>query len=145
MSWTHSHAWRGIRPWRRHSTVLMVAGFVYLSIGAVYLLTPDTPARAQALWLAFKWWDSTGWGIIFMLAGLLAMVSSRWPPVSKTWGYTVMTGLAGAWSGFYLTGIVFGHSPWGNLSSVALWGLVAFLWWAISGLINPEDGQAPHG
>ena len=28
----------GLRPWRRHSLVVLVAGFAYIAIGATYLL-----------------------------------------------------------------------------------------------------------
>jgi hypothetical protein len=115
----------------------MVAGLVYVLIGLSFVLTSPTPARTQALKYAFMWLSPEGWGLIFIAAGLLSIVSARWPPVSETWGYTVLTGLSSAWAGFYLMGIVLGHQPLANFSGVLSWGLIAFMWWAISGLLNP--------
>lgn len=135
------HPWLGIRPWQRHSLVLMVAGLVYVLIGLSFILTDPTPARTQALKYAISWLSMDGWGWIFIFSGLLSILSARWPPVSETWGYTVLTGLSAAWSGFYLMGIIFGHQPAANLSGVMSWGLIAFMWWAISGLINPPPKQ----
>lgn len=132
-------SWLGVRPWKRHSLVLMVAGFVYVAIGISYIWAEPTPTREVALHFALQWISLEHWGVIFICAGLLAIISSRWPPVSETWGYTVLTGLSSAWSAFYLVGVLFWHSPPTNLSGVMSWGLIAFMWWAISGLINPSD------
>lgn len=133
----HQHPWLGIRPWQRHSLVLMVAGLVYVLIGLSYILTEPTPSRALALKYALVLASVDVWGWVFILSGILSIISARWPPISETWGYTVLTGLSAAWAAFYLVGIVFGHSPTANISGVFSWGLIAFLWWAISGLINP--------
>ena len=129
--------WNRMRPWTRHSLVLMVAGIIYVLIGISYATADPTPERIKALHYALKWMPFHSWGIIFVLAGLLSVISSRWPPVSKTWGYTVLTGLSGGWAGFYAVGILFGESPMTNVSGVMSWGLIAFLWWAISGLVDP--------
>jgi hypothetical protein len=139
------HPWMGLRPWKRHGLVLMVAGLIFISIGFVYVISETTPARAQALWLAFKWMPQHAWGVVWMLAGILAIVSSRWPPVSKTWGYMVLTGLSAGWSAFYALSVIFGPSPATNLTNTLSWGLIAFLWWAISGLLNPNDVRLQAG
>lgn len=133
-----SESWSGIRPWKRHSLVLMVAGLDYAAIGMSYILAEPTDTRQIALHYALQWFSFATWGWIFMLCGALAVISSRWPPVSETWGYTVLTGLSSGWALFYLTGVVLGDSPPTNLSGVMSWGLIAFMWWAISGLKNPE-------
>lgn len=133
------HPWRGLRPWKRHSLVLLVAGFIYVGVGFTYVLAEPNPSRATALQVAFSWWGIEGWGACFMFAGLLSIISTRWPPISKTWGYMVMTGLSGGWAAFYLTAIVIFDSPATNLSAVLLWSLIAFIWWAISGLKDPEE------
>lgn len=133
------HPWKGVRPWQRHSLVLMVAGFVFVGIGISYIYTVPTPSRNEALQVALSWWSFQAWGWHFITAGVLAIISSRWPPISKTWGYMVMSSLSAAWAGFYFTGVVFEGAPVSNLSGTLSWGLIAFLWWAISGLINPND------
>lgn len=132
------HPWRGIRSFQRHSLVLMVAGLVYILIGVSYLLSTPTPSRLDALHYAVGLLDYNHWGFVFVFVGLLALVSSRWPPISETWGYQALTGLSVAWSGFYLTGVLFYGSPSSNLSGALTWGLIGFLWWGVSGLSNPS-------
>lgn len=129
----------GLRPWRRHSLVLLVAGLVYVLIGLSYVLAEPTEARRVALQLAFAWAPIQIWGGVFMFSGFLAIISSRWPPISKTWGYMVLTGLSSGWAMFYLMGVVAFDAPSQNLSGVLSWGLIGFLWWAISGLRNPGE------
>lgn len=131
------HPWRGIRSFQRHSLVLMVAGMVYVLIGASYLLSDPTPSRLVALHYAIGILDYNNWGYVFIFVGLLALLSSRWPPISETWGYQALTGLSVGWAGFYLTGVVFYEAPMSNLSGFLSWGLIGFLWWAVSGLVNP--------
>lgn len=129
----------GLRPWRRHSLVLLVAGLVYVLIGIAFMLTRPTYERKVALQLAFAWAPIQVWGGVFIFAGALAIISSRWPPISKTWGYMVLTGLSTAWAMFYLMGVVAFNAPLQNLSGFLSWGLIGFLWWAISGLRNPGE------
>lgn len=130
--------WKGIRPVQTHSVVLMVAGLVYLFIGYTYLTSEPTPIRVEALKYALNWLDYNHWGYVWMLVGVMSIISSRWPPFSETWGYTVLTGQAAAWALFYLFGVMVGGTPTTNLSAVASWGLIAFMWWAIGRLVNPE-------
>lgn len=129
----------GLRPWRRHSLVLLVAGLVYIGVGFSYISAEPTQGRLVALQVAFSWWGVNGWGAVFMTAGLLSILSSRWPPISKTWGYMVLAGLSAGWATFYLVAIIFKGAPVQNISSTLSWGLMAFLWWAISGLRNPNE------
>lgn len=131
--------WLGIRPFQHHSRVLLVAGFAYISIGMTYRFAEPTPERTKALYFALSWWDLDAWGWVFIITGVLAIISSRWPPFSRSWGYVALTSLSSGWAAFYLTGILLHDAPWANFSRVAIWGLMAYLWWAISGLRNPED------
>jgi len=137
MPYSHLHPWKAFRPWERHSLVLFVAGLVYTSIGLSFFTTEITKANEKALKVALTWWDMDVWGVIFVLAGWLAMISSRWPPISSTWGYTVLTGLSATWASFYGIGVIFDLSPVSNLRGAFIWGLLAFMWWGISGLANP--------
>lgn len=134
-----THPWKGVRPFSRHSLVLMVAGLVFMAIGVSYVNTEPTLSRTVALHFALAWWGFETWGYIFILAGALAIVSARWPPISETWGYMVLTGLSGAWALFYLAGVLFHDSSPSNISGVLSWGLIAFMWWGISGLVNPAN------
>lgn len=132
-----------LRPWGRHSLVLMVAGIVYVGIGISYMVAEHSPSREIALEYAFNWFPLHVWGMWWIATGVITMVSARWPPVDRIWGYELLTGLASAWGLFYLAGVVFGESPNGNFTSAAVWGLVAFMWWAISGL-KDQDSSYGH-
>ena len=130
--------WWGIRPWRRHSLVLMVAGLAYVAIGNSYILAAPTEARRRALVIALSWFPIQYWGAIWIMVGVGAIISARWPPVVETWGYVALTGLSAGWSATYLMGIIFKGAPSSGFTQVIVWGLMAFLWWAISGLVNPD-------
>lgn len=127
-----------LRPWERHSLVLAVLGAVYVLIGWTHILAPATPSREASLFLAERLMPLTAWGIVWIFVGCLGIVSSRWPPASETWGYTTMSALAALWGSFYLLGVILLDAPGQSFSGALGWYMVAFLWWAISGLHNPE-------
>jgi hypothetical protein len=127
--------WRHLRPWQRHSLVLTIGGFVYALIGITYLTTAPSPERRSALNI-LDFLPLAAWGGAWCLVGALAIISSRWPPASKTWGYTAMSGLAWCWGTAYLMSATF--------SGALVWALVGFMWWAIAGLANPDDLDHYH-
>jgi hypothetical protein len=136
----------GMRPWKRHSTILMVVGILYAFIGFQYLIAPPSKIRETSLVAVLQIAPIDFWGVVFMVSGVLTSISSRWPPFAEVWGYMLLTGLSAAWAGGYVSGIIFYHSPTTNLSGALLWGLLAFLWWAISGLLNPDKtAVTSHG
>lgn len=143
---TTPRRWIGIRPWTRHSLVLLVAGLAYIGIGsAYYYIIPGGP-RWEALVVARHWMPLDIWASVFVLVGFMSIISSRWPPFADSWGYAVLTGLSSGWGAFYFAGVIFDDSPVSNLTGGFVWWLVAFMWWAISGLMNPDqvviaDGQ----
>lgn len=128
----------GLRPWTQHSKVLMGGGLAYLCVGLSYIFAHQTEMRRSALIVALHWAPMPFWGSVFVAAGVLAVISSRWPPITETWGYTVLTGLSAGWSATYLMGVILEHAPVANLSAVAMWGLLAFMWYSVSGLVNPD-------
>jgi len=140
---SHSRYW-GLRPWKRHSTILMVVGFLYVLIGFLYIVSEPSKGRTQALAVVLQVAPIGFWGGVFMLAGALAMISSRWPPFSETWGYMVLTGLSAGWGATYLMGILFFKAPSLSYSQVLIWSILAFMWWAISGLLNPDKTAVTH-
>lgn len=128
----------GIRPFKRHSLVLMVGGAAYICTGLVYIWSTPTHDRQVALQVAFNWFPITFWGSVFVAVGLLAFLSSRWPPVAETWGYMVLAALSAGWSATYAAGVIFEDSPISNLTGALNWGLMAFLWWATPGFVTPD-------
>ena len=133
-----TRVWWGLRPWKRHSLILMVGGILYALIGYFYVHSPPSSNREISLKIILQVAPIQVWGSIFILSGLLSMISSRWPPFSETWGYMVLTGMSSGWAATYLLGVLFFHSPSANLSQVLVWGIMAFMWWGISGLTNPD-------
>lgn len=128
----------GIRPFKRHSLVLMVGGIFYACTGITYIWSETGSARKEALVVALKWFPLECWGSVFVVAGVMAFVSSRWPPVAESWGYMVLAGLSAGWSATYVAGVIFDDSPISNLTETFIWGLLAFLWWALPGFVNPD-------
>lgn len=132
------YEWLALRPWRRHSQVLVVAGAIYVSIGLAYIVAPPNPTRDASLRVPLTWLALPGWGAVFIVIGVAAMISSRWPPASETWGYSALSGISTLWASFYASGLLLG-AGFNAVPGVFVWVLVSFLWWAIAGLHNPED------
>jgi hypothetical protein len=128
----------GVRPWKRHDLILTVAGTIYSLVGIAYIIADDSPARYVALQVLLTLAPLRIWGGVFVAAGLMCIISSRWPPFADTWGYVVLTGMSVGWGSAYLFSILLGPSPWTNINGFFLWTLLGFLWWAISGLLNPD-------
>jgi hypothetical protein len=128
----------GLRPWKRHGKILTGAGIVYALIGIAYIAGRNNRNRQMSLEILLKVAPMPFWGGLFIFAGVLAIISSRWPRFSDTWGYVVLTSLSVGWGMAYLMGVVFLGSPWSNISGFLLWSLFGFLWWGISGLANPH-------
>jgi hypothetical protein len=116
----------------------MVAGFLFILVGISYVYARPSVGREVALAALLRIAPLEFWGWTFVLVGLMSIVSARWPPFSESWGYMALTGLSSGWAATYLTGVIFFRAPWLNLTQVILWGCLGFLWWAISGLPNPE-------
>lgn len=129
--------WIALRPWRRHSLVLALGGFVYIAVGIIYMGTGADRSRTRSLEVALNVAPIEVWGTIWFLAGIAGVISGRWPPASEKWGYTVMSSLAALWAAGYVLGVFFLEAPDHALSGGAVWALVALLWWGISGLENP--------
>lgn len=136
----------GLRPWTRHSVVLLVAGLVYISYGFQLAGAPDTESRTLTLQVVLSIAPIEVWGGVFVSVGCLAIFSSRWPPVADTWGYMALSGLSAGWGSAYFFGMILGDAEATNWGGTLVWGLVSFLWIAISGLLNPDHtGVSTHG
>lgn len=131
-----------LRNWTRHSVVLIVAGLVYIFIGIAYFSIPLTADRRFALVVALNVMPIQAWGGVFVFTGCLSILSSRWPQFVELWGYMALSSLSAAWAAVYALGVLFKHTSPSNLSTVLLWSLIGFLWWAISGLRNPPSRVA---
>ena len=141
-----AHDWNaflGLRPWKRHSFILAVAAVIYVMYGLTMIIQEPSPHRASGLALALRWMDLYYWGWVWVIIGMLTFISTRWPPASETWGYSAMAGLSALWGGFYALSMLFLQAPATGMIGMLIWTLVAFVWWGISGLRNPEDHLVP--
>lgn len=140
MTLVHSHSWRRLRPWKRHSLVVGMGGLVYLAYGIFFTLLPLTADRREALGLAFAFHiPADFWGAVWVGVGCLALASTRWPEQSETWGYTCLAGLSALWASFYALSMAFLNAPLTGIAGSLVWTLVAVMWWGISGLRNPDE------
>lgn len=126
------------KNWTRHSLILLGAGAIYIGIGIGFLNAPPIVAKDPSLKVALQWLTVTQWGWVYIGAGIAAMISSLWPMGKKVWGYMMLTALSIAWGLFYAIAILFYGAPALSWISALIWGLLAFIWWAVSGLISPQ-------
>lgn len=126
-----------LKPWTRHGGILVVAGITYIVMGVVYVFYIPTESQAEALYFALNLMSLDWWGVGFILTGVVSLVSSRWPNWPKSWGYTVLTGWSAAWSSFYFAGATLTDAKVVYFGTAGVWALLAFLWWAVSGLVSP--------
>lgn len=134
------HVFR-LRPWKRHSLVLAVLGTLYILNGVTFIFADASANRRLSLQVAISIMPLWAWGGVFIATGGLGVLSSRWPPASETWGYTALAGLSALWACFYAWGVAYG-APVETVTGVFTWGGMSFLWWAISGLVNPSSAAA---
>lgn len=131
--------WLTFRPWQRHGLVQMVGGLAYLFLGVGFLTLGELSVRrSDSISVALSVAPVEFWAFVFIGAGALAVLSSRWPAFHDTWGYMVLVGLSAGWSGVYFTSYFLGPANINNIPYGVIWALLAFMWWAISGLVNPE-------
>lgn len=135
-----------MKPQTRHGLVLTVSGSVYFLFGLSLLSALPGESRWVGLVVVRNLMPLEAWCVIWCFVGALVMLSSRWPSFVSFWGYMLLTGLASLWSAAYLAAVIIREAPPSNISGSIVWGLVAFLWWAVSGLVNPEKVVVlPHG
>lgn len=129
-----------VRPWKRHSLILVMAGLGHVLMGATYLYLEEGGPRMRMLVVPLKTAPVDFWALLFMWVGVFIILSSVWPGHSEKWGYTVATGWSAAWSAQYLIGAYFldGHYA-SNIAMGLLFALIASLYWGTSGLVNPDD------
>lgn len=126
-----AYTWWALRPWRPHSLVLAIGGLIYIGIGSAYAAT------SPGVQLAAEVTSMRVWGAMFICTGVLALLSSRWPPASEKWGYSALAATSALWAAFYLLGLLFFDGP--SLTGVLVWTLVTVLWVAVSALENPSE------
>ncbi|WKW86819.1 hypothetical protein SEA_CONLEY_33 [Gordonia phage Conley] len=140
----HVPKWYDFKPWNRHSLILLTTGVIYVAIGVMFSLQPATKLREENLKFALIIMPYFGWAIGFMVVGVFTMITSRWPSMPKSLGYSALTGWTAAWAAFH----IFGGAATGNTAYIAsgfAWGMIAFLWWAVSGLVAPPKERTSGG
>lgn len=138
--WHRRAAWTHLRPFEKASRVLVLAGIIYVVIGWQYLGHVHAD-RLRGLQVAL--WFAGGhvklWGWVWIIVGLSAMLSARWPYFSARWGYTALSGLAAVWFLQYLTGwIILGLPAPIVAAATCSWALIAMFWVVVADAVNPE-------
>lgn len=126
------------KRWTRHSLVLVGAGLVYIGIGVAFILAPGYVGKDPSLHSALRLLSLDTWGVVYIVIGSLAFTCAFFPLGKKVWGYMVLTALSSAWAFLYVMSTFLNNAPKITLLSGLLWLLLAFIWWAVSGLISPE-------
>ena len=132
--------WNQFKQWDRHSLILTVVGVSYVLIGCGLILSPTGRLNESKVNVLPDDW----WYVGFMVVGAISIISSRWPNKPRTLGYAILTGWTAATAGLYiLSGILDDLN--GLITQGVTWALIAFLWWAISGLICPPTERGRYG
>jgi hypothetical protein len=124
--------------WTRHSLVLFGAGLIYIGIGIAFIYAPGYVGKDPSLKSALRLLTLNEWGWLYIAAGIAAGAASIFPLGKKVWGYMVLTALSAAWAWLYSMSVFFAGAPKITLLSGLIWLLLAFIWWAVSGLLSPE-------
>ena len=129
-------SWRDLKPWDRHALTLIVAGVTYIFIGITMVVRPWSGIREETLELALSVMPHSGWGVWFIVIGAFTVMSSRWPSIPKSLGYSVLTGWSVLWAGFNIIGGA-SNGTAAYLATGIMWVMVSFLWWVVSGFVSP--------
>lgn len=135
----HFPKWSRLRPWRQHSLVLLLAGLIYGGIGTSFFFYEIPGPRYNSLIVALSFAPLYFWAVMFILVGMLAILSARWPTFNEKWGYIALTGLAAWWSAIHFLGIIFVDTDKASSTMGLIWLLITVLWLSITRLMNPED------
>ena len=131
-----------VRPWTRHSSILVVASVVYILVGVNYINVDVNPTNNRNFGAAVAVFPLYIWGFMFVVVGASSIFSVFWPPVRKNWGYIALTGISALWAGVYAVTYITLDGPLLTMSSSILWALMAFFWWAVSGLVDAREIRA---
>lgn len=137
-----------IRRFGRRGVFLMMFGLVYVVFGGSVLSIAMPRFAAVAMLGSFL--DSSAWGVMWVVGGVVAMVNGfyRYRSHADAPGFTALLVPPVVWSIFYATsavsyvatGGVFGRIT--SISGVAVWALV----WLVVTLVSgwPDADSATH-
>lgn len=122
--------WGTLRPWTQREVIPVLLGLIWVTIGTSYCLDPLSMKATHALVMPLSLMPIQGWGSAFVFVGILAIVSSRWPPHQDTWGYVVLAASSAWWACSYLVGFIFtGGNGW---TGFAVWFVLCALIWSVN-------------
>ena len=127
--------WRTIKPWDRHAMTLTVAGVIYFAVGVTMNIKEPSDARSEILKMALDIMPYSAWGAGFGTVGIFTVISSRWPAIPKSLGYSLLTGWSVLWAGFNLVGGI-STGTGSYIANGFVWCMIAFLWWDVSGFVS---------
>ncbi len=128
-----------IRHWRfgRRSAFLAMFGVIYIMLGFSYTGSRPTPDLRQTLRVATHLLPLWVYGILWMVAGVLAVGSAVLYPRGKV-GFAALTFIAAIWSFWYLVAWIAHDTTRGPVSFI-IYGAFAAATIVVSGLVDPDD------
>lgn len=118
-----------------------MAGLIYIGIGYGFISAPGYVGKDPSLHSALRLMSMDSWGIVHIVCGVLASVAAFSPIGRKAWGYMILTAISSVWAALYTVSVFTGGAPRLTFLSSLIWLLLAFIWWAVSGLLSPEHIQ----
>jgi len=128
----------------RRGTFQLLFAFVYLILGASFLLAAPSPSRQAALgWLGVL---VPHLGYVWVIAAILAFTAAHKARGDDSYSYAALTFAPIIFGGFFLLGVIFGAPATGLISTATHW-LIGAAVMVVSGMQGDNDRCArttPH-
>lgn len=120
----------------RRGVFLAIFGAIYVAIGISYVFpAPGSPVKLTMQWM--PWWSPL-WvcGLIWLGAGLIAMVAAFQPLPRDRFGFEALAAVATGWTIAYVISWTLGDAGRGWVSAL-VFALVGAAVLTVSGMLNP--------
>jgi hypothetical protein len=118
----------------RRGVILLCYGAVWALYGYAQVASP--PPDRRGLQPLIELAPLAAWGWLWMVAGVLAMVSA-WLPTGRDWAaFPALQLVVLPWMGCYLVTWLMGDYPRGWIAA-AVWGLISVPVWVVAGWPEP--------
>ena len=136
--------WLSYKPWQRHGIAILISGLFMTFYGFSLLRDgPEFDRNVDMMRVAIRLFPLDFWAAIFVVAGLGSAIFSRFKKFRPPWAYSVFCGLAGTWTAQYFAGYILVDGPPRSLYYGSLWACLLGIWWAVSGMVNPDKSGRP--
>jgi hypothetical protein len=124
----------------RRGLKLIVLGACFVCYGGQIALGPHTERFSRPGPSPLDWADSRGWGILFLLGGLVALVAGLQRRAAPDWiGFAALVGPALIWTLLYAMSYVVWMGTGGDYGEPSRW-VYALIWLAVATSIRIDAG-----